>query len=397
MRAYNEEWIYNREILGQTARWHRQGLVSDKQMDTARKVYPVEFRQTNSFIEIGLFLFTTVAILACYLLPASVFSSQLDNQTTYGLFNVAFGIGVGVIGRVLIKQRLLYRNGIDNAFVITLTGFLAFGLNQFLPNGLSLATHCLAMLPLLLLILWYYGDTLIAFFCLATFYTFIFDTLLKVSWGKDALPFVMMGVSLVMYILVKQVVNRNTRQVYYTDPLNLVQWISLIVLAASGNYYVVRELNALLLPHTSTSAIGIKGSPKIVLSGLFWLLTFAIPVIYLWQGLAKKNRMLIILGALGIMAAFVTIHEYVTLLPLNVALTSAGLTLIGIAVLGIRYLSRPKYDFTDSPDDDSPNELFVNIASIAAVQATSTIPHAPKDNLRFGDGDFGGAGSEGKY
>ncbi|GAB2531759.1 hypothetical protein [Spirosoma aerophilum] len=396
MKAYNEQWIYNRDVLMQSERWHRQGLLSDEQMEAVRKSYPVEFRRTNGFIEIGLFLFTTVAILACYLLPASIFSSMMDSPTAYGVFNIAFGFGVGIVGGFLINRRLLYRNGIDNAFVVTLTGFLAFGFNQFFPDGLSLAKHCLLTLPLLLLVLWYYGDTLIAFFSLAAFYTAIFDSLLKVSGGRDVIPFVMMGVSLLLYIGVRQIVNRTTDQSYYFDPLNLVQWLSLIILAASGNYFMVRELNGLLLESGPGRPV-LTDAPQIGLPVLFWILTFAIPIIYLWQGLTKRNRMLIILGTLGLIAAFMTVHKYTALVPLNVALTIGGLLLIGLAVAGIRYLSTPKQGFTDAPDDDSPNDLFTNAASIAVVQATSSIPHGPKDDLQFGQGDFGGAGSEGKY
>ncbi len=401
MKAYNEQWIYNREVLIQAGRWHRQGLLSDEQMAAARQTYPVEFRQTNGFLEIGLFLFTTVAILACYLLPASIFLSMSANQTVDALFNIAFGVGVGVVGRVLINRRLLYRNGIDNAFVVTLTGFLAFGLNQLLPNGLSLATHCLVTLPLLLLVLWYYGDTLIAFFVLATFYAFVFDSMLKISWGKDALPFVMMAISGVLYAGVRQILRRTINEVYYNDALNLTQWISLIVLAASGNYFVVRELNGLLLESRPGSSI-VTGAPELALPALFWFLTFAIPAIYLWQGLTKKGpqpplRMLLILGTLGLIAAVMTLHEYTAVLPLNVALTLGGLVLIGIAVFGIRYLSLPKYGFTDAPDDDSPNELFINAATVIAVQAAGSAAHGPKDNLRYGGGNFGGGGSEGNY
>ncbi|GAB3018170.1 hypothetical protein [Spirosoma pulveris] len=396
MKAYNEQWIYNRDLLMQSERWHRQGLLSDEQMEAVRKAYPVEFRRTNGFIEIGLFLFTTVAILACYLLPASIFSSLLDNQTAYGLFNIVFGIGVGIVGWFLINRRLLYRNGVDNAFVVTLTGFLAFGFNQFLPNGLSVATHCVFTLPLLLLVLWYFGDTLIAFFSIAAFYTAIFDSLLKVDWGRDALPFVMMAVSLLVYSGTRQIVKQDTDQSYYADPLNLVQWLSLIILAASGNYFMVRELNGLLLKSGPGQPV-LTEAPQIGLPVLFWILTFVIPIIYLWQGLTKRNRMLIILGTLGLIAAVMTVHHYTVLVPLNVALTIGGLVLIGLAVAGIQYLSSPKQGFTDAPDDDSPNDLFTNAASLAVGQATGAAANGPKADLQFGKGDFGGAGSEGQY
>lgn len=168
------------------------------------------------------------------------------------------------------------------------------------------------------------------------------------------------------------------------------------MVVASGNYFVVRELNGLLLD-AGPSISSPTGAPEIGLRGLFWVLTFVIPAIYLWQGVTKRNRMLNILGTLGLIAAVMTFHEYIGFLPLNVALTLGGLALIGLAVFGIRYLAIPKHGFTDAPDDDSPNELFLNAASIMAVQAASSVPHAPKDNLRYGGGDFGGAGSEGKY
>lgn len=396
MKAYNEQWIYNRQILELAERWYQKRLLSNQQIAAIRQAYPVLFRQTNGFIEIGLFLFTTVAILACYLLPASVFSALFESQTTYGLFNVGFGIGVGVVGQLLINRRLLYRNGVDNAFVATLTGFLAFGLNQFLPNGLSVATHCFITLPLLLLVLWYYGDTLIAFFTLATFYVFVFDSLLNVSWGKDALPFVMIAVSILIYLGVKQIIRQTPKQVYYTDPLNLAQWISLLVLVASGNYFVVRELNGLLLkPSLIASRASI--APEISLSWLFWLMTFVIPTIYLWQGLAKRNRMLIILGVLGWIGAVITVHEYAALVPLNVALTIGGLVMIGLAVAGIQYLRQSKLGFTDMADDDSPNELLSNMGTLASIQATTNAQHESRNDVRFGGGNFGGAGSEGNY
>lgn len=395
MKAYNEQWIYNREIVNQAERWHKKQLLTSEQMQAVRQHYPVEFRQTNGFIEIGLFLFTTVAILACYLLPSSIYSALFSDDITYGIFNCLFGIGTGLTGRLLIQRRSFYRNGVDNAFVVMQTGFVVFGLNQFLPNGLSVAAHCLFTLPFLLLVLWYYGDTLIAFFAIAAFYTFIFDGLLEFSWGKDALPFVMMAVSGILYVITRNpniVLSQSVlRSAYYTDPLNLAQWLSLIVLAASGNYFVVRELNGLLTkPHPAEA-------PEISLAILFWLLTFVIPVLYLWQGIQKKDRMLIILGILGLIAAFITFHEYKALVPLNVALTIGGVVLVSLAITGIQYLRKPKNGFTDAPDDDSPDEFFLTSEMLTTIQAAAGASHAPKHDVKFGGGDFGGGGSAGKY
>ena len=396
MKAYNKQWIYNRTMLEQAGRWHRQKLLSDTQMEAVQKMYPVAFRQTNGFLEIGLFLFTTVAILACYLLPASLFLALAESSVIYGLFNLAAGVIIGLVGNLLIKRRLLYRNGIDNAFVVTMAGFLAFGFNQLISTDLSIAAHCFLTLPLLLVILWYYGDTLIAFFVVATFYTGVFNGLLTYSWGKEAMPFVMMALSLMLYLGTVKIQQANPKDTYYTDPLNLVQWFTLIMLTASGNYFVVRELNGVLLERSPGVRLP-KEAPEIAVSGLFWLLTFLIPGMYVGRGFAKKDRMLLVLGLLGLIGAVATVHAYAALVPLNVALTLGGGILIGLAVLGIRYVTQPKHGFTDEPDDDSPNEFFASATTIAIVQATGTAGQGPKDNLRFGEGEFGGGGTEGKY
>ncbi|GAB3639378.1 hypothetical protein [Spirosoma arcticum] len=407
MRAYNETWVRNRAVVQQAEQWHRQRLLTDVQIDAVRRSFPFEFRQTNGFLEVGLFLFTVVAILSCYLLPATAIGSLLDDRTTSGLFNIGSGIAIGLVGRLLINRRQLYRNGVDNAFVVMLTGFLAFGFNQFLPTDLTIATYCLLTLPLLLLVLWYYGDTLIAFIALATFYTFVFDGMLQFSWGKAALPFVMMAVSGGLFITVQQI----GKSPYYADALNLAQWVALIVLAAAGNYFVVRELNGLLLDPAPGQLVPVdapwSGIPEIALPGLFWFLTFAIPAAYLQQGLSRKNRMLIILGGLGLIAAVITVHEYTGLLPLNVALTLGGLVLIGLAVIIIRFLRQPitaeervlsyRNGFTDDPDYESPDQFFVNVGTAVAMQATTGAQQQPKEGVQFGGGHFGGGGSEGKY
>lgn len=401
MKAYNEAWIWNRAILVQAERWHQRKLLSDAQMERVREQYPVPFRQTNGFIEVGLFLFTLVVILACYLLPVTLLEQALANQYAYSLFNGLSGLMVGVVGQQLINRRLLYRNGIDNAFVVTLTGFLAFCLNQLLPNGLSIAMHCLFTLPLLLAVLWYYGDSLIAFFTLVTLYAFVFDGLLQFAWGKSVMPFAMMGLSGLVYAGISRLIQQRARITYYTDPLQLGQWFALTLLAASGNYFVVRELNGLLL---KSSAVRYNADlvPEIDLPWLFWLLTFVIPAVYVWLGFSRKqgpqvSRMLLILGCLGLIAAVMTVHEYKALLPLNVALSLGGGTLIMLAVLGIRYWQQPRYGFTDTPDDEVPDEILLHMAAIATTHVAATVQQAPRQDVRFGGGSFGGGGSEGKY
>lgn len=391
MKAYNEQWIYNREVVRQAERWYRRSMLTDEQLATVQEIYPTNFRQTNGILEIGLFLFATLAVLGSFLLVATIMTSFLDERLGFGLFSLIFGIGLGLLGQQTINRRLLYRNGVDNAVAVLTTGFLTFGLLLFLPENMEVASYSAAALPLLLLGLWYYGDTILAFLALAAFYTTMFDGMLQFSWGRVALPFVLMAVSALLYAFVRRLKLTPVQQTYYADPLNLFESISLVMLIASGNYFVVREINGLLLSPIPDVA------PQVNLPGLFWLLTFLIPGVYLWRGFTTRNRILLSLGGLGLLAAVATVHEYTALVPLNVALTLGGLLLIGVSVLGIRYLRTARHGFTDAPDEDSPDQFFSNAEALATIQATTGAQQTPKTGVRFGGGNFGGGGSEGRY
>ncbi|QJW88937.1 hypothetical protein HNV11_05835 [Spirosoma taeanense] len=390
MKLYNESWVKNRDIVQQANQWHRQSLLTDEQLDRIRQAYPINFWRPNPFVEIGLFLFTMVAMVGGYALLALLLGELFD--TVFGLFNLLMAIGTGTLAYVMINRRQYYHNGVDNALIIGTAALAVAAVTSLLPSSPPFWTICAIALPVLLALVWYAGDTLVMFVALVMFYGLIFDGLLEFSWGRPALPFVLIVVSEVAF----QAAKRAERRPYYADAFNLTEWVALIVLVASGNYFVVREINGLLLPSAPGQPV-FADAPEIGLAALFWVLTLAIPVAYLWQGLARKNRMLLILGGVGLIAAVATVQEYTEWVPLNVALTLGGLILIGMAVGVIRFLQQPRNGFTDVPDEESPNEFFTNVETIGAMQAATGTQHGPNDKLRYGGGDFGGGGSEGKY
>ena len=399
-KAYNQTWIRNRDVLQQADRWHRQGLLTDAQQATVQTTYPVGFLQTNSFLEIGLFLFTTVVILAVYLLILPFASAIENDRLVYGLVNAGFGVAVGIIGAVLINKRKLYRNGVDNAFVVMATGFVAFGLNQFIPEGVSLSTHCLLTLPLLLLVFWYYGDTLIALLAVMTFYTLIYNTTLHTDAGRTLLPYTLMLASVALYGLSTWLL-RLEKTTYYLDGLHLGQWLGLSMLLVSSNYYVVRELNGVLADSVrqldTLQNQPLRAPGTLALPGLFWVLTFSLPLLYLWLGTTRRDRMLLILGLTGLTGAFATVHTYWHLVPTNAALTIGGFILIGLAILGIRHLRTPTNGFTDAPDDDSNDTNGPVPTVLATLQTNQPTPPTDQPDIRFGGGKPGGGGAGESY
>ena len=422
MRGYNEDWIYNRAVVLQAERWQRQGLLTDEQGQKIQQQYPVGFRGSNTFLEIGAFLFTNIAVAGGYALLWLFLGQLFTNQYSSAVYNVLIGIGVGLLGQALIRKQQLYRSGVDNALIVSAVALLLMGLQLALPNETSLYARCLLSLPVMLVAIWFYGDTIVTCLAIITLYAAVFDGLLELSWGQAALPFVMMALSTMIYLFCHfsfivptsgpgrraGVFSRTSGKaatqspssrmiknlVYYDDAVTLTQWMALIALLASGNYYIVRELNGELLDPSLAEA------PQIALPWLFWFTTFAIPVLYGYIALRYRNRVFLLLMGLGIAALVATLRYYIGFLPLSVHLALCGFALILIAFLLIRFLSRPghaaeSHGLTDTPDDDSPREFFLNVETLATIQASASL-HQP-EGVKFGGGDFGGGGAGATY
>ena len=389
MKAYNEIWIRNREILRQTEGWHRSGLVSDGQLAKARMAFPFEFHQTSGFVEVGLFIFTVVTAGGSYLLLASIFGVILgESPFAYQVFNLAFGVGAALLNGRLIQHRKFYRSGVDNALIAVSATLICFGLVGLLPDQWPFWAYCFALLPILLAAVVYYGDLLLVMATFAILVTGVVGAMLDLPGGKTILPFVGMALAGLLYWLGRRNENRETL-FYWRDNLVLLQWLSLGLLLINSNYFVVRQTNYWLLE------TALPEPPQIALPGLFWALTFGIPAGMLWMGIRQKERPLIIMGVVGALAALTTLRYYERVFSIETYVMAVGGLLILTAVLLIRRLRTPRSGYSDTPEA-LIGDSVINPETLAVVQAASqTLP--PDRGMQFGEGDFGGGGSGEKY
>lgn len=389
MKAYNETWVRNKHIIEHAAHWRRQGLFDEAKLTQIQEKFPVGFRQSNGFIEVGLFVFSIVAISGSYFLLFSLLSNAFSFSLFFDIFNLVFGIVIGLITYHLISTRFYYRSGIDNALVIATVALVAIGLIGLLPDHLAVWQYGLVLLPLILAGIWYYSDLLLTMGAFGTLAAILFDGLLEFSFGKQLLPFVLMAVSTGLYILARLYENRD-QLIYWRDNFILLEWLSLSLLLISCNYFAVRHLNYWLLDTRPSE------TPEISLAGLFWALTICIPIGLLYLGIRQKERPLMIMGAIGWGLALATWRYYHSLFSLELYLVINGLLLSLGAILLIRYLRVPRSGFTDQPDEDSPKEFLLSAETMSTIQTTSG--HlGPKEGMQFGGGDFGGSGSGDRY
>jgi uncharacterized membrane protein YgcG len=191
------------------------------------------------------------------------------------------------------------------------------------------------------------------------------------------------------YFLIRKIKTQKN-SFLWEDCLVLAEALSLIIVYAAGNYFVVRELSVSMLD------LYLEDGQDIPLAILFYALTVIMPIVYLY--LAIRNRDIVLLRvSLAVLAFSVfTFKYYFSLGHPEITFTSAGALLIVTALLISRYLRIPRNGFTrgkvlSEKWAESNPEAFVISQTLGGNKI------AADESFQGGGGDFGGGGSSGSY
>jgi len=168
----------------------------------------------------------------------------------------------------------------------------------------------------------------------------------------------------------------------------VLRTLALATFYLAGNYLVVREGNAALL-----GGYGPSAPPP--LAPVFYLFTAVVPLLYLYLGLRRHDRLLLLLGVLAVAFSIFTVRYYHAIMPPEVAATLAGLVLIGLSLAALRYLRTPRHGLTTAADEAAAPHF--NLESLVMAQ-TAHVPTAPTETgFQFGGGQAGGGGAESQW
>ena len=384
-KAYNETWVENIDNQAIIEKWHDQKQLSEEQFEAAQKAFPVGFHRSNIFVKIGLFLFTNIVASA----TAGFFSLFLvgllaESKMSFAIVSLIYGVFFYFALEFFIKNNNFYRSGADNALLYAMLGSLITFFVAITDFTLPVWAYCLISLAILLPALLRYADPLVAIAFFVTWLTLWFNLMTKFPTGKLILPFVLMLISAGSYFAIKFWKKRENFS-YYTDSQDVIEVLTLTTFYLGGNYYVVREGNAMLN--------GLQNSAQIAFSPLFYFFTFTIPVFYIVYGLKKHDRKLLIVGMFCVAFSIFTYRQYFSILPLEWALTIGGLVLILFSILAIWALKTPKYKLTYAPNGKNK---FQNLEAFIVNQAMPQVP-TQTDQMQFGEGNFGGGGAGSGY
>ncbi len=391
MIAFNKEWLYNLRIQEQAETYRDKGYINNEEFKIASQHHPVGFYMPNPVVRTGLFLLTLfIVTVGDGLLSLMASAGSVIDSPIWAFF-------LGVISyaalEVIVNSNQNFRSGVDDALVLIVACQFATGFGIMLAkteghdgNTLRLMFSIFLFVLTLLLTLRFLNRLTAAIAAASLFAAFFFAWNGMTAAGLATAPFLMMMVSVVTYFIALRM-GKRPGLANYKDCFKIIEMLSLVVIYASGNYYIVQTLGNALGPDNTVN----KPLP---MGGFLWSYTILIPLTFVFYGIKRKDSILLRIGLLLIVAAVATFRYYYHLLPTEIMLTIAGVITILIAWLVIKYLALPKHGFTYQEPGEKALLGHLRIESLITAEIVSDMPSAPTHNdSRFGGGDFGGGGA----
>jgi hypothetical protein len=385
MIAHNRQSLDNLDTQQEAAEALAKTVITQAEYDRIREACPFKLYSPNIFIRIGLFLLTVLAV-ACGL-GLFMLMTLSGGEHAIGFILIFWGLAAYGGLELFIRSRGVYQAGVDDA-LLWLGGGLVFGGINLLATNISPILESWMVLVLAGWGVLRYADRLMALVAYGALISVIFHlTNAFGSFGSAILPFVIMALSVIAYLLFTRLSTDESLRHYHTCLL-LLRMTALLSFYLSGNYFVVQHINASL--HGEAAPVA--------LSWLWWTYTLIVPVAYVVTGIRKKDTILLWTG-LGLVAGAVfTIRHYYHILPTELAMIAGGIILIVGAWGLIRYLHTPKHGFTSIASDEPHLLENLPVESLILAETFKSVPAQPADQSgRFGGGSGGGAGAGGTY
>jgi hypothetical protein len=385
MIAYNRQSLDNRDIQQQANEALAAGIITASEYDRIKEAYPFKFYTPNVFIRGGLLLLTVLAV-ACGL-GLFLLMGVGGGDRAFGFILIIWGLACYGALEFFIQVRGFYRAGVDDA-LLWLAGGLVFGGIFWLSDSLSPSIGSDIVFMLAAWGVLRYADRLMALVAYGAFINLIFHFFIgRGSFGVMTLPFIIMGVSVIIYLLFTNLCGKERLQ-HYRSCLLLLRMAALLSFYLSGNYYIVQNINASIHGDTAPIALG----------WLWWGFTVIVPLAYIVRGIQKKDVILLWTGLALVAGAVFTFRYYYHLLPTEWAMLAAGSILVAGAYVLIRYLHTPKFGFTSAAPAEPHLLEHLPIESLIVAETFQSVAAPPANQSNdFGGGSGGGGGASGTY
>lgn len=289
---------------------------------------------------------------------------------------------------LMVRGKYLYNAGADNMLMIATVFFIIVALTiDSFPDEYLYTSF---MVTIVCSWLWFrFTDAFMGMLAYTAKFCFLF--LLYIKFGaiaKSTAPFVMMAISAVAYFSMRKF-SIKKEFIFYRFSAEVMAALALITFYAAGNYYVIRELSNTMFE------LQLQPGDSIPFGWLFWVFTFATPVLYIFYGIKKKDIMFLRCGIILFVAPVFTVRYYYYILPSETVMIIAGVLVTAISYLLIQYLRKPRPGFT-SEDTGYVNKELRQLESLVIAQVFDK-NKTVNEVVQFGGGSSGGGGATGSY
>jgi uncharacterized membrane protein YgcG len=385
--VYNSEWLLNLTMVKDAKSWMKAGFITRDQFDLIATRHPSGFFHPNLMIRILLFIATLIALSGVSGLLALMVSDA--DEASYPFLITLYGVAsFFVLDKIFIRRMKHYKSGVTEALIYHSTAFVVAGVVWFADASVGISLAFSAMFCAL--VAYRYHDlvlTATAVICGCCFLFYEFDQL---EGARQIIPLAFILVFSLVYFAAKKI-KQNESSFLWDDCVIVVEALSLLVIYAAGNYFVVRELSEGMM------GMYLEEGQDIPLAFLFYALTIFIPILYLFFGIQRRDIVLLRVSLFVLAFSAFTFKYYFSVGHPEITLTAAGAILIITAVVISRYLKVQRKGFTreqlltEKWADANP-EAFVISQTLGGNQVA-----AADSSFNGGGGEFGGGGASGTY
>ncbi|HEY8936990.1 MAG TPA: hypothetical protein VIM65_17305 [Cyclobacteriaceae bacterium] len=379
--AYNEIGVYNLSVLKETKRWFKHGLISAEQSESIKAAYQTSLFNPNLMIRILLFVASALGLAG--VTGILVLLSMDSSENIIPWLCIFYGLGsLFFLELVFIKGNHHYKSGVNEALLYHSLGFFLGGI-----LALEINEHFIAVIGFIVFSIAAirYLDLICTLCAIASLCGFIFFELNEAGgWFQALIPFAFILIFIPIYFFAKRARGKQALRLWY-DNLLAVEAVSLLLVYAGGNYFVVRELSVEMMN------LYLEEGQDIPFAIVFYILTAVTPIAYLYSGIKKKDKVLIRVSLLLLALSAFTFKYYFSLGHPEISLTIAGAVLLLITLWLLNYLKVMRNGYTrenimSEKWGDANVEAFVISQTLGGNQMPDRIETG-------GGGQFGGGGS----
>jgi hypothetical protein len=399
MRAYtasSEEALRARDLLKD---WRGESLLTAEQYQRMEQETVCEFRRTNIFLRLVLFLFTLIIVGAAVGLFFAVFFSHPGDQTI-GIFLLIFAALSYAAAELAVSRARLYRYGIEEALAACSVGFLCVGMQLAFFSGLFSSSPTPGRT----------GYLVPAAGAIASLWI----------WRRFGLPYASLGAMIFVVWLPSYWTSSHSAQHVIVAAFYAA---GLMTVAAVRSRHPFTYLNQQCSIAESLLWLGIYLSINLQLSSVIplgrwwsgspattefsrpfywatWVLIWCLPPVVLARGLRWKDRFVIAVGAIVATLTLVTNKPYLGWQRHSWDPMILGVLLIGVALFIRRWLARGpggiRHGFT-AQRLSGKDKTWMNVGATAFGLVSPNIltpsPQTASPDVHFGGGDSGGGGA----